>query len=340
MAEDFIELGIEGIDKLVDKHFHKVPDKYVDKHTYHPHCRKRGRGERKVDEGRCSDSDCEVAKDPGQGESFQRQKMSRSPDTSGYEYGHIPPSSRRRGEDSQDVRAQRRDDPRFGPSYEHQRTNRSPDARAHRYEYSAPGGYGYGYSLPSRATLGLDSREGRGLQTREGPVKRSSSQPGRVRESGRGKEGVKKRRRRSVSDDRGNNKTKTGSGGGNGSGKIESVVLTLLGIAAGGLAGVAASGVLSAMDRKRENGAGGENRRAETHEKEIRGSRRDHQAGASRTKGGGRRWMVGMEGMEGFIFILIGDVIEASLSNKTKPWLCGWYEFHVQVLLGKGLLLL
>jgi hypothetical protein len=36
MAEDLIELGIEGIDKLVDKHFHKVPDKYIDPHTYNP----------------------------------------------------------------------------------------------------------------------------------------------------------------------------------------------------------------------------------------------------------------------------------------------------------------
>lgn len=50
MAEDIIELGIEGIDKLVDKHFHKVPDKLVDKHTYHPHCRARGSGERRRDE--------------------------------------------------------------------------------------------------------------------------------------------------------------------------------------------------------------------------------------------------------------------------------------------------
>lgn len=34
--EDFIELGIEGVDKVVDKHFHKLPDKALHKDTYHP----------------------------------------------------------------------------------------------------------------------------------------------------------------------------------------------------------------------------------------------------------------------------------------------------------------
>ncbi|KAH8684853.1 hypothetical protein BGZ60DRAFT_560485 [Tricladium varicosporioides] len=34
--EDFIELGIESVDKVVDKHFHKVPDKYLHKDTYNP----------------------------------------------------------------------------------------------------------------------------------------------------------------------------------------------------------------------------------------------------------------------------------------------------------------
>ncbi|CAG8949620.1 hypothetical protein HYFRA_00007853 [Hymenoscyphus fraxineus] len=34
--EDFIELGIEGVDKVVDKHFDKIPDKYLHKGTYSP----------------------------------------------------------------------------------------------------------------------------------------------------------------------------------------------------------------------------------------------------------------------------------------------------------------
>lgn len=34
--EDFIELGIEGADKVVDKHFDKLPEKYLHKHTYTP----------------------------------------------------------------------------------------------------------------------------------------------------------------------------------------------------------------------------------------------------------------------------------------------------------------
>ncbi|KAF8853888.1 hypothetical protein BDZ45DRAFT_677317 [Acephala macrosclerotiorum] len=61
--EDFIELGIEGVDKIVDKHFHKVPDKYVDPHTYRPrlHHRKRGheekRSRRDDDEDSINDSE-------------------------------------------------------------------------------------------------------------------------------------------------------------------------------------------------------------------------------------------------------------------------------------------
>ncbi|TVY49950.1 hypothetical protein LOCC1_G000493 [Lachnellula occidentalis] len=34
--DDFLELGIEGIDKLVDKNFHRVPDKALHKDTYKP----------------------------------------------------------------------------------------------------------------------------------------------------------------------------------------------------------------------------------------------------------------------------------------------------------------
>ncbi|RDW75149.1 hypothetical protein BP6252_06291 [Coleophoma cylindrospora] len=34
--EDFVELGIEGIDKVVDKHFHKLPDSALHGSTYHP----------------------------------------------------------------------------------------------------------------------------------------------------------------------------------------------------------------------------------------------------------------------------------------------------------------
>ena len=34
--EDCIELGIEAVDKCVDKHFHKLPDKALHSRTYHP----------------------------------------------------------------------------------------------------------------------------------------------------------------------------------------------------------------------------------------------------------------------------------------------------------------
>lgn len=39
---DFIELGLEGADKLIDKHFHKVPDKYTDPATYKPKRMRKG----------------------------------------------------------------------------------------------------------------------------------------------------------------------------------------------------------------------------------------------------------------------------------------------------------
>ncbi|KAG4444474.1 hypothetical protein IFR05_000065 [Cadophora sp. M221] len=34
--EEFIELGLEGADKMIDKHFHKMPDKALDPETYKP----------------------------------------------------------------------------------------------------------------------------------------------------------------------------------------------------------------------------------------------------------------------------------------------------------------
>lgn len=37
MADDLVELGLEGADKLIDKHFHKIPDKALHSDTYKPH---------------------------------------------------------------------------------------------------------------------------------------------------------------------------------------------------------------------------------------------------------------------------------------------------------------
>lgn len=239
MAEDFIELGIEGIDKMVDKHFHKLPDKLIDKHTYHPHCRRRKNGERRSDDKSDSaESDVDVAYNPRSGESFQRRRMSRSPDAYNLGYGYIPPSPNIRGFNTQDGRTRRR---------------------------------------------------------QEGLVRRSSSQPGGVRDGGR----ERRRRRRSLSDDRGRNTAKAGSGGkgdGKGQSTTEIVVLTLLGIAAGGLAGVAASGVMSSMERKREEGDRGENVRGDRGDNRrvdergrTGGGHHDQPGEGRRTKGGGRR---------------------------------------------------
>jgi len=66
------------------------------------------------------------------------------------------------------------------------------------------------------------------------------------------------------------------------------VVLTLLGIAAGGLAGVAASGVIGAMERKRDGRDRGGNMR-EDEKGRSSGGRRIQSAERQRTKGGGRR---------------------------------------------------
>ena len=64
MAEDLIELGIEGIDKLVDKHFHKVPDKYIDPHTYHPRrWRRHGDGEESEENENLPRVDYDASKD-------------------------------------------------------------------------------------------------------------------------------------------------------------------------------------------------------------------------------------------------------------------------------------
>jgi hypothetical protein len=109
MASDFIELGIEGIDKLVDKHFHKVPDKYVNPHTYHVHRRRHQHGQKtRDDEEESSSGDSGVGYDPRPEQSHQHQRMSRPRDANGYEYGYLPLSSHRLGPDTWDSRARQR----------------------------------------------------------------------------------------------------------------------------------------------------------------------------------------------------------------------------------------
>lgn len=196
MAEDLVELGIEGFDKLIDKHFHKVPNKYVDPSTYHIHRRRHRHREGGRDEEESSASESDVAYSSKTKESYQRQN--RQPDESGYGYGYLPRPSTMYGGDGQDGGARPRPD-----------------------------------GLP----------------------RRSGSQPGRYRESGREKERGMKiiDRRRSHSDTRGGNVAKTGSRRDNENGKGESktgtVALALLGIAAGGLA---ASAFMSAREKKRK----------------------------------------------------------------------------------------
>ncbi len=229
MAEDLVELGIEGFDKLVDKHFHKVPDKYVDPRTYHIHRRRHRHGEGGRNEEESSSSESDIAYNSRTEESYPRR--SRQPDESGYGYGYPPRSSTMYGADGRDGGARRRPD---------------------------------------------------------GLARRSSSQPGRYRESGREKErGMKiMERRRSHSDNRVGNTAQTGSRRGTGDGKGESktgtVALALLGIAAGGLA---ASAFMSAREKKRE----GEEKSKVDQREESSGGYRDMRSGGRRTTGGGRR---------------------------------------------------
>jgi hypothetical protein len=229
MAEDLVELGIEGIDKLVDKHFHKVPDKYIDPRTYRLHRRRHRNGKGGRDEEESSASESDVAYNSRTEESYPRQ--SRQQNESGYGYGYLPRSPTIHGADGQDGGARRR-----------------------------PGGL----------------------------ARRSSSQPGRYRESGREKErGTKIReRRRSHSGNRRGNMGQTGSRKDNGNGKGESktgtVALALLGIAAGGLA---ASAFMNAREKKRE----GEESSKVDHREMSGGGYRDQGAGGRRTAGGGRR---------------------------------------------------
>lgn len=70
--DDFIELGIEGIDKVVDKHFHRVPDKALHKDTYHPRNLKKIRRRR-------SSSSSEQEQEQEQPPSPQQQKQRQRP---------------------------------------------------------------------------------------------------------------------------------------------------------------------------------------------------------------------------------------------------------------------
>ncbi|KAE9366086.1 hypothetical protein N431DRAFT_430247 [Stipitochalara longipes BDJ] len=108
MAEDFVELGIEGIDKLVDKHFHKMPNKYIDPHTYHPRCRNRGRGGNRSDEDGESDAGDDGASGPRTEDSYQNQRINRSFNENGYGYGYLPPSQQMRDPGIQDGWTRRR----------------------------------------------------------------------------------------------------------------------------------------------------------------------------------------------------------------------------------------
>ena len=243
MAEDFVELGIEGIDKIIDKHFHKVPDRYVDPHTYHPRCRRRGRRGDQSDESGESDVEPENRYDMKPEELYQRDRRNGAPSEG--DYGYVPPSQQTRDPYRQDDWTRRRP---------------------------------------------------------EGLVRRSSSQPGGSRRDER-ETGVASRRR-SLSGERRPNDAKGGSRGGGGlekpASKTDAVSLTLLGLAAAGLAATSVMTVMKHRERTKEleekqrggrrsgKGDRGENLNAGQRERSS-GRRRDQPVEGRRTKGGGGR---------------------------------------------------
>lgn len=103
--DDFLELGIEGVDKLVDKHFDKLPSKYTDPHTYSGHRHRHGDGERGAGDesvsrdgrgdSRRDSRDEDDAYNPGQSNNpRRRQTTDPYPSTSsrgGYDYDYPPP---------------------------------------------------------------------------------------------------------------------------------------------------------------------------------------------------------------------------------------------------------
>ena len=215
-----IELGIEGIDKLVDKHFHKLPDKYIDPHTYSP-CRWYRHGEESGESENVLRADYE--------DTTRKIKGERN---SAAIRGDIAYSPER--EESYNVRQRQRTSLPPAPS--------APDS-SRGYEYVVP---------PPTSNLGV--QDNRRRERRNGLVRRSSSQPGAFRLSDRGKtkedrEKERKRRRESFSDERRRDIVGAGRGNGNGGGqnKTEKVVLTLLGAAVGGLA---VRAIIDSIDRK------------------------------------------------------------------------------------------
>lgn len=93
---DFIELGIEASDKLIDKHFDKVPDAALHAHTYHP------KNLKKVKSRRGSKQDSQTtnnSKDSGTGtNTYRGSNMAQSDAGSQFgmppQYSHEPPKFR------------------------------------------------------------------------------------------------------------------------------------------------------------------------------------------------------------------------------------------------------
>jgi hypothetical protein len=279
-------LGIEGVDKLVDKHFHKVPDKYIDPHTYNLRARRRRR-HAEVSDGEDSLGDEEVVRDArrgeerGLGDGEENIGYDERPRESYYSQrrpNEEPEMSYTRGGYGQAVAASHLDyseKPRYSQD-SHQRPRAAP---AEDPDGSYPRGYYAQDALPPILSAGAGFEEYRESprRRREGLVRRSSSQPGTKRNEDRERE--RRRRRRSLSGER---KKETAGGQSTGT-KTEKVVLTLLGAAVGGLAVSAVMGSMENRSHGRQDIRS--NRRART----SHGGRGGGHESRSVKGGGGRR---------------------------------------------------
>ncbi|CZR60729.1 uncharacterized protein PAC_10625 [Phialocephala subalpina] len=300
--EDFIELGIEGVDRLVDKHFHKVPNKYIDPHTYR-HLHHRNRGEKRSRRGEDEDSVDEVEEDEERGSAARdddrydrRSEDSHRPrrrqtdpsetySSGGYEYVAPPAAAGAAagyGYDHNGPTSVPRTQPQYVPN---------PGAT------QDPHGYANQYLPPPPPPLTSDLQSDRPRRRPDRLLRRSSSQPPGVKEYDRErrreeKERERRRRANSYSDDRWRDLPGTESAGGKkdgGQSNTEKVVLTLLGAAVGGLA---VSAVIDRMDKKDKKSDRGEDMRVGGRERErTGGGGRGHRVEGTRRsrKGGGRR---------------------------------------------------
>lgn len=102
MADDLVELGLEGADKLIDKHFHKIPDKALHSETYkHPFHHSHGSSQ---DQQRHRDEDSRRESQRGRERDKRRDFVWEEQESLAEEGRYTPQSRRREGEQETEKR--------------------------------------------------------------------------------------------------------------------------------------------------------------------------------------------------------------------------------------------